>query len=223
MSKLSKTKTRFQFYTKLDLEELTGLKASSIKDLVHHLKSVPDSVIYFHTHRFLQQHQFLRPGAPNDFAYWVSEVLGHKNLGEKLASVNIHEYTTIDELRHKLMNILDEFQKKKEKLRYASKGQEFHFIKSVSFVFPTPYYAHDLKNFVKALRHVTVHSIYFHMFEAKLRLKKGSNDFSFWMESSLLEGELAKRIARLDPYTHTMVSLRNTIITLVNQRIKRRL
>ena len=82
------------------------------------------------------------------------------------------------------------------------------------------YVAKDLKDFAEILEKVTLDSIYFHMFEARLRLDKETNDFSFWLETSLLEGELAQRIKSLDPYTYTMQSLRKKIIEIVGERLK---
>ncbi|MGH7908266.1 MAG: DUF5752 family protein, partial [Thermodesulfobacteriota bacterium] len=43
---------------------------------------------------------------------------------------------------------------------------------------PTPYFAHDLKEFIEILNKVTISSLYFHMFEARMRLQKDENDFA---------------------------------------------
>ena len=57
------------------------------------------------------------------------------------------------------------------------------------------------------------------MFEARLRIGQGTNDFSNWLEDSLSEKKLANKIASLDPYTHTMENLRITLIKLIEKRI----
>jgi len=215
-----KTSESFRFYTRLHLRELTGLKARNLQELLTHIKSVPGSVIYHHTHHFLQQHQYLTPEPPNDFAYWVSEVLQEKKLGEKLASINTCDFDTIRELRDKIASTIESYlEKSKEKPREVYEGGEFHFIKSISFILPTPYVAQTLEEFVSLLRKVTIHSLYYHMFESKLRLEKGKNDFSLWLETVLGETELAKKIERLDPYTHTMEGLRERIIRLIENRL----
>ncbi len=220
MSALIRVEDPFRFYSRLHLRELTGLKARTLEELLFHLKQVPGSVIYHHTHHFLQQHQYLSPEPPNDFAYWVTEVLQEKALGEKLASLNICDFDSIRHLRERLISIIEPFlQKGKAKFREAQEGSEFYFMKVTSFVLPTHYAAHDLAEFVAALNKVTIHSLYFHMFEAKLRLEKGTNDFSHFLEKSLDEKELAKKIASLDPYTHTMEGLRHKIIRLIEQRL----
>ena len=73
-----KGKNPFYFKTHLELRESTGLKAHNARELVNVLKDVSGSVIYYHTHVFLQQHQFLSPEPPNAFAYWVKYFLGEE-------------------------------------------------------------------------------------------------------------------------------------------------
>ncbi len=220
MPNLPRTSRAFRFYSRLDLKELTGRKARDVRELLAHLRESPEEVVYYHTHRFLQQHQFLVPEPPNDFAYWTREVLGLSSLGERMASVNIAECATIEEIRRALIRVLEEAAKQPGRLRKAERGREFHFIKSVSVIFPTPYAAVDLREFAEGLRRITIDALYFHMFEARLRLKQGGNDFSYWLESALGEKDLADRISRLDPYTHTMERLRRTIVRLVEARIR---
>ncbi len=85
---------------------------------------------------------------------------------------------------------------------------------------PTSYVAHNLGDFVEIMRKVTIDSIYFHIYEARLRLQKGTNDFSIWMEDSLGEKELADRIASIDPYVYTLENLRSRIIEQVDNYIR---
>ena len=220
-SEMQRAAPPFQFYTRLYLRELTGRKAQNLQELLSHIKTVPDSVIFYHTHHFLQEHQYLSPEPPNDFAYWVKAALNEGVLSEKLASINTCEFSTIHALRDKISKTLENFLKSaKGPLREASEGQSFYFIKSVSFVLPTPYGVDSLEEFATVFKKITIDSLYFHMFEAKLRLEKGTNDFSVWIETALGEKDLAARIAKLDPYTYTMEGLRAKIIQFVESRLK---
>jgi len=221
MHELNKSKEPFKFYTQVSIPELTGLKAANLQKLVDLIKTVPGSVIYHHTHRFLQQHQYLSPEPPNDFAYWITGILGEEELGEALYSIDTIQYTTIRELRDEIVRTIGNHivQYPRSLRKFATPGEEFHFVKSVSFVFQTPYTASDLKEFQAVLQRVTISSIYFHMFEARLRIGRGANDFSNWLEDSLSEKKLANKIASLDPYTHTMENLRITLIKLIEKRI----
>jgi hypothetical protein len=200
---------------------LTGLRASTLSQLVGLIKQVPGSCIYHHTHRFLQQHQYLSPEPPNDFAYWVAEILGEDELGEKLASIDTVQFSTIHDLREAIVTAMDDYLKNNAlaKLRFAREGEEFHFIKSVSFVIPTNYVAYDLKEFKDILGNITIDSIYFHIFEARLRLERKANDFSNWIENSIGDRELAEDISKPDPYTHTLEELRKVIMKIIEKRL----
>ncbi|MDP2940099.1 MAG: DUF5752 family protein [Candidatus Omnitrophota bacterium] len=220
MAELIRAKEPFRFYTRLHLSELTGLRVSTLSQLVGLIKQVSGSCIYHHTHRFLQQHQYLSPEPPNDFSYWVAEILGEDELGEKLASIDTVQFSTIHDLREAIVTAIDDYLKNNAlaKLRFAREGEEFHFVKSVSFVIPTNYVAYDLKEFKDILGSITIDSIYFHIFEARLRLERKTNDFSNWIENSIGNKELAEDISKLDPYSHTLEELRKVIIKIIERR-----
>ena len=92
MKRPIKAKEAFKFYTRFNLRELTGKKAKNLRELVDIIKEVPGSVIYYHTHVFLQQHLYLSPEPPNDFGYWVREILQEYKLGEELSSIDILQF-----------------------------------------------------------------------------------------------------------------------------------
>lgn len=208
--------TEFHFKTKLDQSLLLGLKARTVEELLEHLLHVPDASIYFHTHKFLHQHHYLSPEPPNDFAYWMTEVLNDAELGESLSSVDIIQYNTLADLRTRFVEILEGHVKTAQSRRHAPRGEEFYFMASRMFVFGTSHVAHSLTEFVDIVQQVSVNSLYFHVFDARLRLQQGENDFSRWF-SDLGKTELAKQIAQLDPYTQTLEGLRRRIIRLVQK------
>src|SRR5438876_10001227 len=96
-------KNPFHFVTQTSLVELTGLRARELYELLNHLKTVPLSVIYYHTHHFLRQHQFLSPEPPNDFAYWVTNVLQEDRLGEQLAAIDTIRFASLRLLKEALV------------------------------------------------------------------------------------------------------------------------
>lgn len=219
MAEPEKAKQPFHFHTRLLLSELTGLRASNLNEFLYLLKEVPDSCIFHHTHRFLQQHQYISPAPPNDFALWVEEALSEDELSEKLASIDTIEFSTISSLREKITSTVEEYLKKNtvSKLKFARKGEEFDFIKSISFIVPIEYKARNIKEFTKILKKITIDSIYFHIFEARLRLEKSTNDFSYWFETSVLRKDIGDKIAKLDPYTYTLENLRTAIIDIIGK------
>jgi hypothetical protein len=210
----SRARSSFRFFTRFHLTELLGMKASTLAELLACIRSVSGSSIYHHTHRFLQQHQFLNPEPPNDFAFWAGEELGEEALAERLASIDTVQFTDIRSLREALVSAIESYLKTNPRAadKFADPGEEFHLMQSRSFILPTRYEAWDLLEFSSALEAVTLDSIYFHVFESRLRLGKPSNDFSEWIAESLGKPNLADKISKLDPYTHTMEGLRRSIL-----------
>ncbi len=191
-----------------------------LHELVEMLKRAPDAVIYYHTHRFLEVHHYLTPEPANDFSFWISDALGDDVLAEKLASVDTFGFPNLGALKERLVGIIEEHLSAGSNLRESMPGRDFYFAKSVSVILPTPYVAHDLREFTESLRKIGLGALYFHVFESRLRLGRGLNDFSTWMQDSLGESELGEEIARLDPYTYTLEGLRLSLIQLIEKRIK---
>lgn len=212
-------RTPFRFYARLTLTLLTGRKAASLEELVEGLKTVPDSVVYQHTHRYLYQHQFLVPEPPNDFAYWARYMLGNEALGERLAAVDTVRFNTMAGLREALLAVLEKELAENENNRRVPEGKEFHFMGAVRFSVPTPHVAHDLAEFCEKLKVVGISSLYLHIFEARLRPPLGINDFSNWFDTELNLPHLAKKVASLDPYAQTLEGLRSKIVRLVEEEL----
>jgi hypothetical protein len=210
----------FIFKTQLSLVETTGLKAADLAELNSHLKQAPESCVYYHTHHFLRQHQFLTPEPPNDFAYWVTEVLQESLVGEQLAAIDTVRFGSLSSLKEAIVDCIDRHLEKKPLLRKAPEGEEFYFLKSILFNLPTAHQAYDLVQFLECLKKVSADSLYNHVFGARLRPPRGVNDFSYWLSTSLGEKKLASKIEKLDPYTHTMEGLRKTILRLLEQRLE---
>ena len=217
---VKKAKEPFRFYSRVHLTELTGLKAGNLLELRDVLKSAPDAVVYYHTHHFVEEHHFLVPEPSNDFSYWTGSALDNDVLAERLAAVNIMDFSSLPALRDRFVGILDEYISLNGETRHVAEGMEFHFMRSIAAIMPTAYLASDLREFIEALRKVSEGSIYFHLFESRLRLGKGQNDFSAWLEDSLGESRLGHEIAHLDIYTSTLEGIRSTLIQLIEKNIK---
>jgi hypothetical protein len=203
----------FRFHTKADQTILLGIRAATVGELLEGMRIAPPSSIYFHTHHFLQQHHFLSPEPPNDFAYWVTEVLTDAALGEALSSVDVVQFHQITSLQRRFIDILTEHEQGKRAGARAPDGHEFHFMASRTFVFETPFVASTLEEFQGVLRRISISSIYYHMFDAKLRLERGENDFSRWF-TAIGRPDLAGEVKRLDPYTHTLEGLRKRLLVI---------
>lgn len=214
---MSQAPKPFAFYTSLVLEESLGLRAEKLSTLVKLLRAVPAASIYHHTHHFLLQHHYLSPEPPNDLAYWAGEVLGERALGELLAGVDTMAYSSLEALREALVGTIERYLEEHPtaQLKFASAGQEFFFVKAITVVLPTPYAAATLAEFAEALQKVSIRSLYYHIFEARLRLGRGTNDFSCWIEEQLGLPKLAAEISAFDPYDQSLEVLRTRLLLRV--------
>ncbi|MGR3311424.1 MAG: DUF5752 family protein [Candidatus Brocadiales bacterium] len=210
----------FIFCSSVKLTESVGREAKNLEELLEGIKEVDGSVIFNHTHHFLLQHQYWIPEPPSDFAYWITDVLQERTLGERVASISTVEFSSIRELREQIIHVIESHTEQTKHSHNAPEGMEFQFIRANSIVFPTGYNAKNLQEFYEALWKVSLNSIYHHVFEAKLRLEKDTNDFSEWIANSLGEKKLADDLDKLDPYFYTLKDLRNSITRLLKQRLE---
>jgi hypothetical protein len=208
----------FRFYTERHLIVLTGLKARNLPELLRNLESVPDACVFHHTHSHYLSHCFEKSLVYNEFAAWVSHALQEKRLAEQLAAVDLFGFTSIRGLREELVRTISRFlQESGGRLRESPPGDEFCFAKSKSFILPTRLQASNVSEFRANLPHITSMTLYFHFFEARLRLERPTNDFSAWL-NSIGETELAEDIDRLNPYDYTLNELKAKIIELAERR-----
>ena len=207
----------FRFITHLTLTELTGRRAHDLLDLLRHLKCVPLSVIYYHTHHFLERYHHLSATPPNDFAFWVAHTLQDPGLGERLAAIDTIQFTRLSDLRDAIISAIETHLTSVSSLREAPEGSDFFFKNSRSILLPTAYEARTLGEFAEALSKVSLHSIYHHIFEARLRMERG-NDFSEWL-NGLGEKNLAWQITLMDPYMESLENLRQHILRRVEARL----
>jgi hypothetical protein len=210
----------FEFWTRLTLTKLTGRQAADLPGLLEHLRVVPLSVVFHHTHHFLVQHQHLNPEPPNDFAYWAADVLQESWLGERLAAIDTVQFSNLSALRARLVDVIESHLGQTRQLRVAPAGEEFHFMDAVSFTLPTRHRASTLAELAQQLKVVGAGSIDFHLFEARLRVGADDNDFSRWLDDELGERELAEALRRLDPYTITSEGLRQRLVGLIARRLQ---
>jgi hypothetical protein len=82
---------------------------------------------------------------------------------------------------------------------------------------PTGLQAHTLPEFREVLASVDASIIYYHTFEAILRLGKPKGDFALWVEEQLGLPELGEKISKIDPYRISLESIRGRILNLCDR------
>lgn len=204
----------FVFYTERRLVALTGLRARNLDDLLRRLREVPGSSVFYHTHHMYLAHHFETPQFTNDFAMWAGEALQEDSLAEKLAAIDLLAFTSIRDLREAILATIErEVTSERRRLRECPPNDDFFFCRSQSFIMPTGLTAHDTQEFFAVLPGVSTGSLFFHFFEARLRLGRPTNDFSQWLQGRG-EEDLAQAIDALDPYRNTLDEFRDSLIAL---------
>jgi hypothetical protein len=211
----------FHFHTQYALVELLGREAASPGELLEGIKRVPVTSIYYHTHEFLKKHHFLVPQPPNDFVLWLKDILHLERLAEAFLGVDTITFHSLEDLRAEFVRILEDDISAGEFVARCPQGYEFQFMACRTFVLPTPYVAHNLAEFGEVLHKIGIHSLYFHIFEARIRLGTEENDFSAWL-TGIGEEALARDISQLDPYYMTLENLRSKLIRMVERRVQGR-
>lgn len=207
----------FYFNTSEHLLRIESQKASTPAELLQALQICPDDSIFEHTFRTLQEHHYIRQGFSNDIAHWTLFACHEPVLAEQLAGVDIREFTAIEGIRRRMIEIVDEFLQKHPNSGSRPAHEPFYFCAADIVVLPTPFVSDSLPTFLDGLNQVSLHSIHHHFIEARLRLHRMSNDFSQWLEQEVRLPDAAESIERIDIYTNTMEGVRRQIARIVAQ------
>lgn len=216
-TQLRKPSKAFYFNTSESLLRIGRQKAGNLCELLDALHTCPEDSIFQHTFRTLQEHHFIRQGFSNDFAHWTLSACNEPALAEQLAGVDVREFTAIEGLRHRMVEIIDSFLQGHPRSGNRAAYEPFYFCASDLVVLPTAFVSDTLKGFLDGLNQVPVHSIHHHFIEARLRLRRMTNDFSQWLEEELGLTEAADAIERIDIYTNTMEGVRLQIARIVSE------
>lgn len=209
----------FYFNSAAHLLRIERERATNLAEFLDALRICPDASIFQHTFRTLQEHHFIREGFSNDFAHWAFAACNEVELAERLASLDVREFTSIPALRERIIGIVETYLNRNPRARERAALEPFYFCASDTVVVPTPFVARNLAEFADCLNRVSVHCIHYHFIEARLRLKLNSNDFSVWLEEELDLPRLADRLNRIDIYTSTLQDVRRKILQVVESSV----
>jgi Family of unknown function (DUF5752) len=215
----SKAQRPFHFNTSAHLLRIGQERAASLGEFLQALHTCSDASIFQHTFRTLHEHHFIREGFSNDFAQWALSACNEPILAERLANVDIREFTSLTAIRERIAVIVETLLKEKPASADRQVSEPFYFCASEVVVMPTPFVASTLTEFIEGLEHVTLHSIHHHFIEARLRLKLTSNDFSMWLEEETGFKEVARSINRIDLYMGTLEDVRRQIVRIVERAL----
>ncbi len=208
----------FQFCSSASLEELTGRKAHNLDELLELIKTCSSASIFYHTFSAFRKLREIQTPYTNDFAVWIMRHLSEEALAEKLLTIDLAEYNTIENLRSRIVELLEGYRSENPALFERKAAEPFYLYNVVRFVYLTDKYAYNLLSFRQLLDSISsIDSIYYHFIESRLETQLQTDDFSSWIQENPDYKELAERIRKIDMNIHTLVELRVKIGEIIDE------
>lgn len=204
-----------------ELREMLGRSARDEQQLLEAIEEVPLDSLCYHTHSFFLRHAQIAGPYPNDFATWAAIQVRDRILGEKLGILDPYDFENLEALRIEIVNIVNEHLSQLQIIPRVISGEPFHFMQSRIIEVPTGLEARTLTEFKSILATVDISAVYYHNFEAILRLGRRMGDFALWIEEQLNLPELARDISGLDLYIASLESVRRQIIRLCDEALEK--
>lgn len=208
----------FEFKQCISILKSTGKKAKNLRELRDAIEVVSDECIFHHTYQYFIKGHVLE--YTNDFAHWAGESLEERALSEHLSNIDPYDFKNINNLRNELLGVIDEYLKRFPEPREAMPGDEFCFNETMTLIFPVGIRAKNLAEFLTAIKYVETGSVYYHFYEARIRLGGGIDDFSRWIEDAFGKKELAERIRAIDPFMHNLEEIREHVGEAVEEEVR---
>lgn len=196
----------------------TGLKAQSATELRDRLLTVhPDSLFYhFWAGRLRSTFEYWE--FHNDFSSWAHHGLNDDILAERLEILDPTEYQNIEDLRHKMVEIIDNRLDELEHIPWSKFDQQLYFIRSKIVVFNTAYKVENPQELIQILPHISRSSLFYHFIDARRRTPDGEDDFSAWLKGySENHSLLISLLKKIDPFFITLADLQHTLISTVTE------
>lgn len=207
----------FEFKQCTGVLKSTGRKAKDLHELREAISSVSANSVYHHTFQYFQKGHLLE--YTNDFAHWAGESIEERVLSEILSNIDPYTFKDVDRLRARLLEVIDDYLVNFPAPRQAMDGAEFYFNETVTIIFPAGVSAKNLAEFLMAVKYVDAASIYYHFFEARVRLG-GTDDFSKWLEEALDKKRLAEKVQAIDPFMYDVEGIRRRLAEAVEDEVR---
>lgn len=207
----------FQFCSSATLEKLTGRKANNLDELLELVKTCSSSSIFYHTFSAFRKLREVQTPYTNDFAVWIARHLNEEALAEKLLAIDLAEYNTIEDLRARIIELLESYKGENPSLFEKTTAGPFYLYSLVRFVYLTDKFAYNLPSFRQVLDTISIDSIYYHFIESRMQTQLKTDDFSSWMQENPDYEQLAERVRNIDINIHTLEELRLKIGKIIDE------
>ncbi len=206
----------FRFRDAVRLNCPTGVSAATLREFRDIVERVPQGVLHHHLRELPLRFTFTFWDYPNDFAIWAASALENRALAERLSVLDAFHERDLEVLRERVLEAVETALREEGGALPAPRGQEFHFSSSVAVELDLGVEARNVAELIARLREVPATSLYYHLFEGRLRTADGWDDISLWLLDSGLPAA-ANRLRDLDIYMASLESCRRVMIELLER------
>ncbi len=195
--------------------------AMNLRELRERIAACPIECIFHHFCEPALRSTFDDPEFRNDFAVWAARQLRDRALAERLGALNPYSFDDFEQLRHEVLDIIDDRLSELTMIPWAPRGSEFRFMKALTVVFESDLILEKPQDLIRAVPNMTNSAIYFHFVESHRRPPIHVDDFSAWLTGFGAETqEMIRALQQIDFYFLTLTELKQEIIKALN-RFKR--
>lgn len=187
----------------------------NLRELRERLAVCPLESLYHHFCETQIRPSFDDPEFRNDFAIWASRFLGDRALAERFGILNPYTFGSLEELRERLVEIVDERASELPNEVWHPAAEEFRFMRAATVIFETGVELTSLLELQQAIPTMSQSSIYYHFVEARRRTPAGLDDFSLWLQELPEETEdFVRALAGIDFYFLNLRELKRELVGL---------
>lgn len=186
----------FEFYGAYYPPIYSKLKAKNLRELVIGIRNADKYSLFYHVFHPIFSSHLIPEEYSNDFAHWIAENLGYKELAELVSDIPGAEPRTVEDIRKDLIEILEPRADDKIAL------YPFVFISCRPIVYKTNYSANTLAEFLDLIQQIPSRSLVWHFVAKRVLGYSKRNDFSEWIEMNFGLTDVAEALSKLDPQTY---------------------
>jgi len=195
----------------------TGENAHTLRELRDRLMNTDDpGIMYYHFWDAMLRPRFVDPEFQNDFSAWAWHDLHDRRLAERLAIVNPADFHYMDDLRHKVIDVIEDRMEEPDFNPLIHVEYPFFLMRSQIVVFDTGIRIEHPEEMPQRIEKMSAGSIFYHFIDSRRRTESGENDFSEWLRGINSQyTDLTDKIAAIDPYFNSLTELRNQLATIL--------
>jgi hypothetical protein len=211
------THAPFRFVTASYLVLIRPERAWTLGELAEGLRTCSNASLFHHTFQSLERHHYTR--FSSDFAQWTLTACNEAQLAERLASVDVRDCVTFEELRDAIVTPIASHLSMSPASANRAAFEPFFFCEHESIEVPLGPQASTLRELAEGIRLLDLQTIHHHFINSRVRLHLKTNDFSHWIRHNLGLTGVAQRLDRIDIYMNTLDDLRREILSAIRSEV----